>query len=42
MFKWFELGKATHVIKEKYDMEWWTHEHKEMKHEMEIMVTHKE
>jgi len=25
-------------MKEKCDMEWWTHDHKEMKHEVEIMV----
>jgi len=28
-------------MKEKYDMEWWTHNHKEMKHEVEIMVIDK-
>jgi len=33
VFKWFEFGIATHVRKERFDMEWWTHDHKEMKHE---------
>ena len=30
------------MVMEKYDMEWWTHDHKEMKHEVEIMVIDKE
>jgi len=25
-------------MKEQGDIEWWTHDHKEMKHEVEIMV----
>jgi len=25
-------------MKERYDIEWWSHDHKEMKHELEIMV----
>jgi hypothetical protein len=29
-------------MKEKCDMEWWTHDHNEMKHEVEIIVIDKE
>jgi hypothetical protein len=29
-------------MKEKCDMEWWTYDHKEIKHEVEIMVLDKE
>jgi len=29
-------------MKEKCDMEWWTYDHKEMKHGVEIMVVDKE
>jgi len=32
---------TTYVMKEKYNMEWWTYDHKEMKHEVEIMVIDK-
>jgi len=42
MFKWFELGIATYMMKKHCDMKWWTHDHKEMKHEVEIMVMDKE
>jgi len=31
---------GTHVMMEKYDMEWWRHNHKEMKLKMKIMVKH--
>jgi len=31
VLKWFELGIETHVMKEQCDMEWWMHEHKQMK-----------
>jgi len=42
MFKWFELGIATHVMKVQGGMERWPHDYKEMKHEVEIMVIDKE
>ena len=42
MFKWFELGIATYVMKEQDGMERWPHDHKEMKHEVQIMVIDKE
>jgi hypothetical protein len=42
VLKWFDLDIVTHVMKEQCDMEWWTHDHKEMKHEVEIMVMDKE
>jgi hypothetical protein len=38
MIKWFELGIATHMIKEQYDMEWWTHNHKEISLNMELKI----
>ena len=31
-----------HMMKDKYDIEWWTYDHKEMKHGVEIMVVDKE
>jgi len=37
-----ELGMATHVMKEHGDMERWPHDHKEMKHEVKIMVIDEE
>jgi len=40
--KWFELGKATHVMKVQGGMERWPHDYKGMKHEVEIMVIDKE
>ena len=42
MFKWFELGIATHVMKVHGGMEMWPHDHNGMKHEVEIMVINKE
>jgi hypothetical protein len=38
VFKLFELGIATHVMKVHGGMERWPHNHKGMKHEVEIMV----
>ena len=42
MFKWFELGIATHVMKVHGGMERWSHDYKEMKLDVEIMMINKE
>ena len=42
MFKSFELGIATHVMKVQGGIGRWPHDYKEMKHEVEIMVIDKE
>ena len=42
MFKCFELGTATHVMKVHGGMERWPRDHKGMKHEVKIMVIDEE
>jgi len=42
VFKWFELGIATHAMKVQGGMEKWPHDYKEMKYRVEIMVIDKE
>jgi len=42
VFKRFELGIATHVMKVHVGMERWLHDQKRMKHEVEIMVIDEE
>ena len=42
MFKWCELGIATHVMKVHGGMERWPHDYKEMKLDVEIMMIDEE
>ena len=42
MFKRFEIGIATHVMKVHGGMGRWPHHHKGMKHEVKIMVIDEE
>ena len=42
MFKCFELGIATHVMKVHGGMERWPHDHNGMKHEVKIMMIDEE